>query len=262
MRFSKFAFSFMAAMVLAACTNTWDGVKKDYADTHGWAHRKSNTRLERSIGLAPTGYYGQNRRGVVLKPTGLETGGADVAMGSQLNWRQIDGYYDQTDNMAPIGSTEIGPEAVNYGEDVTVYPVDGAPVAVASAPETPAFTGTYGRLVQKIYFPHGSSQIKQMDRKSLKQFAGGVGTTDVAVTVVGHASARVDGVTDPVRRKMINFEMAQKRANAVTRELKKAGLNPGWVQAVSKGDEEPNDDTVGKDQESADRRVELFVNDR
>ena len=101
-----------------------------------------------------------------------------------------------------------------------------------------------------------SAAIGAADKKELHDIAK---QNIQSVTVVGHASRRVDGVTDPVRRKMINFQMAQKRADAVVRELKKAGANPSWVQAVSQGDDTPNPDPGAMSQEDADRRAEVYV---
>jgi outer membrane protein OmpA-like peptidoglycan-associated protein len=58
---------------------------------------------------------------------------------------------------------------------------------------------------------------------------------------------------------MINFKMAQKRANAVTSELIRAGVTPDWVVASSAGDEQPNPHRHGKTQEAADRRAEVYL---
>jgi outer membrane protein OmpA-like peptidoglycan-associated protein len=158
-------------------------------------------------------------------------------------------------------------------ENVTVYPVDEAMGNAAPAPAMPSapvaqaddtlYMGSeYGRLTQEVFFAHGSAAIGKSDRDTLKMWAKGLNAADagnMAVTVVGHASARVDGVNDPVRRKMVNFEMAQKRANAVTHALTQAGVNPSWVQAVSKGDEEPNANPGVRSQEEADRRADIYV---
>jgi len=54
-------------------------------------------------------------------------------------------------------------------------------------------------------------------------------------------------------------KMAQKRADAVTLELHKAGARPAWVQAISKGDEEPNPTPGNMRQNDADRRVDVYV---
>ena len=229
MRFGRFVLPVVALMFLAGCTSSRSDGK---VDAWEWLNgRESNT--EKTLGAMPTGYAGHNKNRPVLKPVFREPG-----------WNQIENYQ-MPDGEAPIA------------DPVSVYPVEGYEDASLMSMDD------YGQLVQQIYFLHGSSNLTAGEKKALHSVAKGVSqnaTAGVAVTVVGHASTRVDGVSDPLRRKMINFEMAQKRANAVTNELNRAGLNPAWVQAVSKGDEEPNPAPGGRSQEAADRRVDVYVN--
>lgn len=163
--------------------------------------------------------------------------------------------------------------AVQYGDSISVFPVDGseepaatdsssasavsltAPEKTDAAEDTVAQAGNYGTLQKQMFFKHGSAHILPKDKSAIKQIAKKPAKD---YTVVGHASARVDNVTDPVQKKMVNFKMAQKRANSVMQELKKAGVKPDVVTAISKGDEEPADDLKGKSQEAADRRVDLY----
>jgi outer membrane protein OmpA-like peptidoglycan-associated protein len=183
-------------------------------------------------------------------------------------WRAI-GSLDAApaDDLAPVTSDSavvVGGEPAfppyggqQYNDAVRVFPLDGDD---GYTPSYAVSSYAYGRLVQKIYFAHASAAIPAGDRRKLGAVARGLDGQGDSVTVVGHASHRVDGVTDPVRRQMINLKMAQKRADSVTRVLKDAGVNPGWVQAVSRGDEEPNAEPGDMTQEAADRRVEVFVN--
>lgn len=238
MRFARFALPVIAVVFLAGCVSRDDG-KIDFWE---WMNSRPS-KTENTLGYIPTSYAGHNKNRPVLKPPYQEP-----------TWTEIADY--QAPEVAP--ADVAGP--------VTVYPDQGYDQTSLVAEDN------YGNLVQQIFFKHGSSHLVAAEKQSLKALAEGinhnaVGAVDangvpqgVAVTVVGHASQRVDGVNDPMRRKMINFEMAQKRANAVTQELNKAGLNPAWVQSVSKGDEEPNATTSGRAQEEVDRRVDIFVN--
>jgi outer membrane protein OmpA-like peptidoglycan-associated protein len=118
-------------------------------------------------------------------------------------------------------------------------------------------------MVQQLFFAHSSATVSNVDRKGLHEFAKSLTQSpdkNYRLTVVGHASRRT-AVTDPYRAKEINFAIAQKRANAVTTELRKGGLKPSWVEAISKGDTEPNPSPDGKTQEEADRRVDVYMND-
>ncbi|HRI76288.1 MAG: OmpA family protein [Alphaproteobacteria bacterium] len=230
MRFGRIVLPVVALMFLAGCAARDDGKMDAWEWMNG---RPSNT--EKKLGTMPTGYTGHNKNRPVLKPVFQEPA-----------WNQIEDYQ-----------LPEGEGAVVATDPVSVYPVDGASDATLMSMDD------YGQLVQQIYFLHGSSHLTSGEKKTLHTLAQGISqnaTASVAVTVVGHASKRVDGIADPLRRKMINFEMAQKRANAVTQELNRAGLNPAWVQAVSKGDEEPNVSAGPRTQEAADRRVDLYVN--
>jgi outer membrane protein OmpA-like peptidoglycan-associated protein len=222
MRLTKLVLTLSALLVMSGCTNTYHGARDNARDTMNWMHSEPSY-MEKRWGAVPTGYYGQHKRAPLLKPR------ANVA----LVWREMDGT------------------PVDQGA-VTVYPVDGAPPQYTD--NTGQVYADYGQLMQQLYFDHGSAAIGRADRDKLTELGHSAASQNTAaVTVIGHASTRVDGVADPIRRKEINFEMAQKRANAVMQVLRKAGVTPGWVEAVSKGEEEATGN------ESADRRADVFM---
>lgn len=233
MRIAKLVVAFLALSFMAGCTNTYHGAKENIKDNLHWLHNEPS-HMEKNWGPAPTGYYGQHKRATLLKP---------VANSGQLAW------------------TEVPPPAITADGPVTVYPLDGAPAQQMQyqAPQYAdndynSVTVDYGQLMQQLYFDHASAAISRADRAQLMNWGRSVKNQQgVAITVVGHASLRVDGVTDPVRRKEINFEMAQKRANAVTAALQKSGVMRGWIESISKGEEEATGN------EAADRRADVFM---
>jgi len=223
MRFIRFSFSLLAVIMLTACTAS---AKKE----DGWVAKTEKTIEDVTGYPIPTGYAGARR---LLKPPVEE---AEAV--AEVSWNEIDNY-----NVPPAMPTE----------PMAVYPTDGMTTVVGS---------NYGSLMQQVFFLYGSDRIAAGAQAELGNLAASLMQTQygaLSVTVVGHASEEVKGIADPVRRKAINFEMAQKRANAVMGVLTAAGLNPVWVQVVSKGDEEPNMNPGDKPQELADRRVEVFV---
>ncbi|HYD17831.1 MAG TPA: OmpA family protein [Patescibacteria group bacterium] len=239
MRFTKSVLTLLAVAALSSCTNTYHGARENVKDNFRWLHGKPS-HMAKHWGPAPTGYSGQNIHNVMLlKP-------ADKYLPTWHTWH----IYNKplppgADGVVVVESTRTY-TVTDPGTDTGVgYPQQG-----------------YGQVVQEIYFSHGSSRIGSNDRAQLQQFADSIKGSEnaVALTVVGHASTRVDGVTDPIRRKEINFEMAQKRANAVTGILKQSGVTPAWIEAISRGDEEPNMNPGDKSQEAADRRAELYMN--
>lgn len=226
MRITKLVLTLSVLMLVGGCTNTYYGARDNVRDVMNWAHHEPS-HMEKRWGKAPTGYYGQNKRHLVLKPPQ-----------EHLVWNEV-------------GAPPIGHDQGN----VTVYQVDdGAPPYVDNTYPQEVVYADYGQLMHQLYFGHGSSAIGKADKKRLTSFGKSIMDNDTAaLTVVGHASHRVDGVEDPMRRKEINFEMAQKRANAVTQALKSAGVSPGWIEAISRGEEEATGN------EETDRRADVYM---
>jgi outer membrane protein OmpA-like peptidoglycan-associated protein len=255
----------LSLLPLSACTNTWEGVKRDAKDTSDWAHYRPSD-MERREGPAPVGYASRARvmesvEGGIYAPPATYASSAEG-----LVWHNI-GTYDaynpplphSTPSYAPIPlAAPASPSIVKYGANVSVFPVDGdiEPYSRVDQGLKPS-----GQMVQQIFFGYGSAKVAPVDRTNIRELAQSLerNAASYSLNVVGHASKRVDHVKDPVRKQMINLEMAQKRANAVTSELKAAGAKPQWISATSKGDREPNRRRGDKTQEAADRRVEIYM---
>lgn len=197
--------------------------------------------------------------------------------GAQLQWNEV-----------ALERDAAGDPSIAYNRNVMVYPVDGDVSAFTMPQYENASYGNDGiptslvsadgvrlidrqaremgydtaeDMVMELFFAHGSSKIPEKDKKKVRDLASAIlRTQNASLRVVGHASKRVDHVKDPVKAAMINFEMSMKRAAAVTREMYKAGVTPAWVEAVARGDTEPNENIAGMAQEDADRRVEVFMN--
>lgn len=232
MRLSKLAFSLSFVVLLSGCNSFVNDKPLIDQDTKNWLHSKPSS-LEGRLWKMPTGYYGQNGQ-VAPAPQGIDTADGSVTV-------------------FPVDGAADAPAPAQLADDAQMLP----PVA-----EQSTSVDAYGNLAQELYFGHGSAAIGSGDRKALQALAKGFthAAAPVDLTVIGHASTRVDGVNDEMQRKVINFKMAQKRADAVTRVLKKSGVKPDWIQSISKGDEEPNTNApAGKDQEAADRRVDVYT---
>jgi outer membrane protein OmpA-like peptidoglycan-associated protein len=257
MRITRIVLAASALLLVSGCS--MDRVH-DFKD---WYSAKPS-RMEKKWGPNTTGYFGQNAAGrAVLHPPGREG-----ATREELNPPRT---IDEMPAPAPV-DTNSNVTVFPLEEDdsgvmphhVVEQPLDATTVTEVGpepAPVTSEPVGGYGKLTNQLFFAHGSARIGSIDHKKLATTAHKLHKrAGASVTVVGHASHRVNGVTDPVRKKEINFEMAQKRANAVTSALTQSGVDPGWVLAVSKGDDEPNPHRGKRSQEAADRRVEVFVN--
>ena len=180
-------------------------------------------------------------------------------------WNQISNY-DAEHPSLPGSQETLSPEpldpprpvAVRYNRSVDVYPVDAYAGSYAGAGISPI----NGEMIQQVFFPYGSASVGGIDRKNLRELAQSLARNGepYKLDVVGHASKPVNNVKDPIQREMINFKMAQKRADAVTGVLIKAGAIPDWVVSTSLGDKQPNPRRDGKSRDAADRRAEVYLN--
>jgi outer membrane protein OmpA-like peptidoglycan-associated protein len=273
----KFALALTCLCALSACDSVND-----------WAHNKPST-IDKTLGTAPTGYGQQPHEQqpapaaapesyaapvetqpgpVIVSSTGSTSAASNGTFNNDnLAWHQIKNYNAANPSL-PAGGQELspsgkpaGPAVIQYNHSVDVYPVN--------ADITPYAEGSYvnisaasGELIQQIFFPYGSSHLSGIDRQNLRELAQSLvqNGSEYKLDVIGHASRTVNHVRDALRRKMINFKMAQKRANAVAQELIRAGATPDWVEVSSLGDTQPNRHRNGKSQEAADRRTEVYLN--
>lgn len=258
-------------------TGTWQGIKTDMHEMSEWAHGKPSS-LEKNFGRVPTGYAKRKKR--VMEPARVARLRSTTNAGPV--WTNTDNYTTTVvetpsalppplpfDNNAPLPlvGNNGSARAVKYNDSVTIFPLDGeTPAALPKKSRKKKLeSGVSGEMVERVFFAHGSAKISTVDRRSLHELAESlVHTTpdQYHLSVVGHASKRVNNVTDPMKKRMINFAVAQKRANAVTSEMRKAGVKPNWVIVSARGDEEPNPNPGDKSQEAADRRVEVYLDQR
>lgn len=277
----KFALTLLGLCILTACTNTVEGMKKDTTDLTDWAHNKPS-QFGDAIGPAPIGYRYGTKNAVPAPEENGEESFAPVETRPLSNragyvddrgavWHQINGYNAEEPSL-PSSSEDFtsggqegraAPAVIKYSPSVDVYPVnaDTEPYAQQIAVGG-IISPVSGELVQQIFFPYGSASISSIERQNLRELAQSLANNgkQYRLDVVGHASKKVNHVRSALKRKMINFKMAQRRADAVTALLVKAGATPDWVVATSAGDSQPNPHRNGKSREAADQRAEVYLN--
>ena len=275
---SIFSVVFVSIFLLSACTGMdgmtgqADGPNSDMPQGYGVINQEGE-------GLRP-----------VFKPGRLMTGPEmPVVESHDLTWQKLDNY-DGTTAFVPDQPQKIMPEKAISGTDyddsgsVVVFPLEGAiadldyeaPVGMSSSDDLPLsivsssgvelvnggagynYYPLNGEIASAIYFGYGSASLVRADRARLADMARGLGERGI-IHVTGHASKRVDGVNDPVLRRIINLKMSMKRAEAVSAELFRAGIAPERVETLGLGDTRPNGSLGGKKQEDADRRVEIYL---
>jgi len=278
----QFALALVSVCALSACSTT------PGSDFDSWFHSKPSS----AGNTAPTGYPAKPQTQTaelpmdaapvtpvqeetpvdMVKPVTSESAssGSNLA-GSNLVWHQLSNY-DATNPSLPASSLDVSamqepvqPGIIKYGPSVDVYPIGGETESYApriASEETAGDQFNVNQMIQQVFFPYGSSSISKIDHKNLRELAQSLKRSGASykLNVVDHASKRVNHVKDPVKRQMINFKMAQKRANAVAQALIKNGATPDYVEATSAGDSQPNTHRHGKSHEAADRRAEIYLN--
>ena len=123
----------------------------------------------------------------------------------------------------------------------------------------PAYAGSPTR----IYFEHGSAALSGTARKVLATVAQRYVeyTPGYMVEIDGHASTRTD-INDPVKSRIINFDMSMKRAMAVTKQLIRDGVPVDSVKATAYGDTHPAVLENNRADEARNRRVEITARPR
>lgn len=229
----------------------------------GYTHNGRPLVPESVSKMMPDGYYGQNSTKLAPQPPAPPPAPVVVpkAAAAKPVWNKIDHYDARNPALPVVGAPQrLAPQPLKYSDSVTVYPVD----ADADIYKQIDAIAVNGKMVEQLFFAHGSSKISRADGKKLHKL--GKSLVHIArqykLTVIGHASKRIDNVSDPIKKEMINLKMAQKRADAVRRELHKSGVKPDWILVTSKGDKEPNPNPGNKSQEAADRRVEVYMDDK
>ncbi|AEP09363.1 ompA family protein [Micavibrio aeruginosavorus ARL-13] len=122
---------------------------------------------------------------------------------------------------------------------------------------------TYAGSPARIYFEHGSAALSATTRQVLGSVAQRYleQTPGYMVEVGGHASTRTD-VADPVKSRIINFDMSMKRAMAVTKQLIRDGVPVDVVKATAYGDTHPAVVENSAADEARNRRVEIITRPR
>ncbi|HJN23766.1 MAG TPA: OmpA family protein, partial [Rhodospirillales bacterium] len=89
-----------------------------------------------------------------------------------------------------------------------------------------------------IQFPNGSSRLSARDQRIL----GNVGTIyrkrGGKLRVVGYASSRTRSM-DPIKHKMVNFQISVARADRIASELIRLGVPASHIRVVAMSDNNP-----------------------
>jgi len=112
--------------------------------------------------------------------------------------------------------------------------------------------------VATIQFANGSAQLDDRDRAILRGVLALQHERGGSIRIVGHASSRT-GNMDPVRHKLVNFEISAARAQSVARELAQLGAANETIVVMAESDTDPVFYEFMPSGEAGNRRAEVFL---
>lgn len=136
-------------------------------------------------------------------------------------------------------------------------PTPKAAPRAAQQTHIPAFSGAGTHHAATLYFANGSAKIATKDRATLRRIALESRSRGAVIRVVGYASPTA-GNLSPAARKLANFNISFRRAEAVRKALIQAGAASENVQIVAASD---NSETFIEPSAANDTRprVEIFL---
>ena len=211
--------------------------------------------------------YNASPKGTVIKPPQAEEEYKEY-IPEQDKSQVVDRYtFDHTDETSVEDKLY---EPVEY-PDVNVYPVDGdrSPyedsLEVAQSVEEVKYVNhssdIAGEVSKQIFFEYGSAKINPAQMEKIKNLSYEIVSSGNAyeVSVVGHASKRVDKVKSKKLKQKINQRMSEVRAQTVSGVLAEIGIPSQLVVISAVGADVPNPTPGTLPQEVADRRVDIYI---
>lgn len=158
----------------------------------------------------------------------------------------------------------VSSSGVDVGETgaAATAPSKAAPAArpqFAAAPPPVGSAAASGALrVATIQFAAGSATLDSRDRSILRQVVALQRERGGILRVVGHASARTANM-EPVRHKMVNYEVSADRAQSIAQTLLQLGAPTDRVMVVAKSDSDPVFYEFMPSGEAGNRRAEIYL---
>lgn len=112
--------------------------------------------------------------------------------------------------------------------------------------------------VATIQFANGSAALDARDRSILREVVALQHQRGGVIRIVGHASSRTVNM-DPVRHKLVNYDVSSARAETVAKTLADLGAKTTDVVVVAKSDTDPLYYEFMPSGEAGNRRTEVYL---
>ena len=126
------------------------------------------------------------------------------------------------------------------------------------APSRKPIAAKGGFKVATIQFPNGSFDINAQDQRILDNVSEIFRQRGGELRVVGHASSRTRSM-DPVKHKIVNFQISAARANTIASELIRLGVPASQIRVVAMSDVKPLYFEFMPSGEAGNRRAEIYI---
>jgi outer membrane protein OmpA-like peptidoglycan-associated protein len=112
--------------------------------------------------------------------------------------------------------------------------------------------------VATVHFSNGSSNLDANDRKVLRQVIALQKLNGGMIQIIGHASSRTRSM-DPVRHKMVNYQVSVSRADAIANAMVRLGAQKENIMIGAVSDSRPLYFEVMPSGEAGNRRAEIYI---
>ena len=160
----------------------------------------------------------------------------------------------------PFETVVVSSSGVDASADVSAAPSPGRGSLAARADTVPDAGRSRGSslLVATIQFANGSADLDSRDRTILRNVVALQRERGGVIRIVGHASSRTADM-DPVRHKLVNYDVSSERAETVAKTLAELGARTQDIVVVAKADVDPLYYEVMPAGEAGNRRTEVFL---
>ncbi len=112
--------------------------------------------------------------------------------------------------------------------------------------------------IATVHFSNGSSNLDANDRSVLRKVIALQKQNGGIIQIIGHASSRTRAM-DPVRHKMVNFQVSVSRADSIANAMVQLGAQKNNIMIGAVSDTQPLYFEVMPTGEAGNRRAEIYI---
>lgn len=159
----------------------------------------------------------------------------------------------------PAASRALAQNEAISSPPISPFPMDDSAL---SPPLSQSFgsmdSADFAAPIVLVQFANGATRLTSAEKKKLQQHQDQIQRHAGMIRIVGHASSRTMDM-DPLRRRLVNFDVSMKRAQHVAEVLTGMGIDFKSLVVEAHSDVNPIYRETMPMGEAANRRVEVFL---